>query len=199
MIWDSVVWKEELAKDLQHIRRSIAAVQPDASYERTAVAIEKFAFTSAFIVRKLLEANKLSDEIESASISVTEFPRIDIETPIHFLNWHRFQAFYDLDTGARTNLSPRRLCNTLIHSFVFVPETDEAGNRFDSILFNSDHSKDKQLYRIALDTLFTFIEAVASDDIAHLVIKKAPGTDAIFVRKSRDLPELNANEPSGTA
>ncbi len=186
MIWESSVWKEELVRDLLTVKQQIDDADHTTPYEKVAVAIEKFAFTSAFIIRKLSKANKLSDEVESTSLPVRRFPNTDSEVPIHFLNWHKFETFYDLDMAEKTNLSPRRLCNMLIHSFVFVPEMDETGSKFESVLCNSDHTKDKHLYQISLDALFTFVEMVSADHIDYLVCKNLLDPDSTVIHKSQN-------------
>jgi hypothetical protein len=191
MIWESSVWKEELARDLLAVKQQIDDAGSTTSYEQVAVVIEKFAFTSAFIIRKLSEANKLSDEVESTNLPVRRFPKTDSEVPIHLLNWHKFETFYDLDVAEKTNLSPRRLCNMLIHSFVFILEMDETGSKFERVLFNSDHIKDKHLYQISLDALFTFVETVSADHIDYLVCENLLDSDSTVIHKSQNAPSPN--------
>lgn len=198
MIWESTAWKEELARDLRTVKRWIADASSTAPHEKASVVIEKFAFTSAFIIRKLSEASKLSDDVESSSLPVRRFLRVDGGVPIHFLNWHRFETFYDLDRPEETSLSPRRLCNILIHSFVFVPEMDETGTRFESVLFNSDHTKDKYLFQISLDALFTFVEAVSVDHIDHLVCENLLDSNRIVIRKTQDVPGPDSDAEAGS-
>ncbi len=188
MIWESDIWKVELARDLQAVRQQIAPANLAAAYDQALVAIEKFAFTSAFIIRKLLEAHKLSDEILSTHLPVRRFPRIDREIVINFLNWHRFEDFYNLDSPEEIVLSPHTLCNLLIHSFVFCPEVDEFTGELGGIFFNSDRTRDKFLYWVSINKLFAFIEDISQDHIDYAVythLQKPGETTAI---KSRGLP-----------
>ena len=149
MIWDSVIWKQELARDLRRMRRRLQQFEPldsEDAFERFSVALDRFIFTSAFIVRKLSEAHKLSDELEATPLPVSRYPRIDPDYPIHFMNWRRLEQFYDLETHERVEILPGRLCNLLIHSFVFLPTMDEHEESFETILFNSDHTRDQCLF-----------------------------------------------------
>ena len=58
MIFDFFVWKSELNKDLQivkkHLHKSKFSDDPQEN-ETSAISVEKFTFTSAFIIRKLVE------------------------------------------------------------------------------------------------------------------------------------------------
>lgn len=54
MIWESHIWKDELSKDLESVKRviiQVSSLYETDSFERTLVSLERFAFTSAFIIR----------------------------------------------------------------------------------------------------------------------------------------------------
>lgn len=185
MIWDSRIWKEELARDLQAIRdrlQEFESSRVEGAFESASVALDKFAYTSAYIVRKLSEAHKLSDEFESILWPVLTHARLDTKRPIHFMNWHRLEQHYDFEACMSTKITSRRLCNLLIHSFVFMPEMDETAERFSAILFNSDRTKDSELFEISLETLFQFAEAACEDYTDSFDFSVSGGV----VRKSRD-------------
>lgn len=179
MVWDSWVWKDQLRRDLRALKTKLnkaAALKTDESLEQAGVAIEKFAFTSAFIVRKLIEAKKLSDELENSSITLQAFPRVKTERHLDFLNWHHIDRFYDVSHSTEVKLRVRELCHLLVHSFVFTVLEDPESCQFDSILFNSEHTKNKILYRMTLTTLFDLILAVTRDDVATMRYNRRTGT-----------------------
>jgi len=171
MIWESYVWKVELKRDLGDLRRRLqhaATPRSRGITEQVLAKIEKFVFASAFVVRKLIEAKKLSDELEAATLLVRSFPRIDLERSIDFLNWHRLDEFYDLTNPSTACVIPRDLCNLLIHSLVFSPILTGDGRYVSGFLFNSDRIKDTVLFEITLETYLNFIESVIQDDVANV-------------------------------
>jgi len=168
MIWESSTWKGELLQDLKAIRDLVQQVNFSESgppFVQTMIAIEKFAFVSAYVIRKLSEAHKISDELEAAVFPVLRFQRVKPERPIHLFNWHRFEEFYDLNAPVEKTMTLRQLCNMFIHSFIFCPAVDEDSSQFDTILFNSDHTKDDALFEIKLETLFELVSSVIQDRI----------------------------------
>jgi hypothetical protein len=186
MIFESHVWKSELARDLRTVRRYIQKAKSlyrkrnsddaEAAFERAAVAIEKFAFTSAFIIRKLSESMKLSDELEATPLPIQAFARIRPNDSIDFLNRHKIEKYYNMKSPRRMSIAPAKLCNALIHSFVFEVALD-------SILFNSDWTKNRELLQVELEDFFSFIQSVISDDI--VAMKVVRGRVAPQVLKSR--------------
>ena len=142
--------------------------QDEDLYEQALIAVEKFAFLSAFIIRKLLEAKKLSDELESVKVSVRKFERINFDREITYLNWDHVEQFYDLTDPVSDNISVRTLCNMLIHSFIFLADDTKETPEINIMLFNSDFTKDKALYEIDLATYFELVESVANDNVASM-------------------------------
>ena len=190
MIFESHIWKSELARDLRTVRRYIQRAKSldrksnsddaEAVFERAALAIEKFAFTSAFIIRKLSESMKLSDELEATPLPVQVFARIRPNDPMDFLNRHKIKKYYNMKIPRRMFIAPVKLCNALIHSFVFEVALD-------SILFNSDWTKNRELLQVELKDFFSFIQSVISDDI--VAMKVVRGGVAPQVLKSRQTPK----------
>ena len=186
MISDSQVWRIELWRELRDLRRRLARAEnsnrSDAR-ERAGFRLEMFVFNSAFVVRKLIEAHKLSDEFESMRLPVQRCGRVNLGTKIDFMNWDHIDRFYDLEDPSSERLLPRELCNLLIHSFVFLTGLTEDMRRYKFILFNSDRTKNKALYIMDLDTYFKFIERAIEDDIVLKSYNRRTGE----VRKSSRL------------
>jgi len=186
MIFESHVWKDELAQDLRAVMRRIQKAKvsgEEKAFERAAVTIEKFVFTSAFIIRKLVEAQKLSDEFETTSVSIQAFQRINHGRPIHFINRHYFDEFYDLDKPHKVTLSTINLCNAFIHSFVFVVDLGDNASAIDGLFFNSDKSKDKEVFYITLDDFFKIVQDAIKDEIVDFQITNLHTAE--LIRKSR--------------
>lgn len=173
MIYESSVWKKELRKELNNFRKLLAKI--DLSEEPGIpddinLKVEKFFFVSAFIIRKLNEAKKLSDELNETKIPVVQFKRINKDHTIHFMNNHKLEKFYDLENENNSSIGLATLYNTLIHSFVFkvvVSNAKETNGKETviGILVNSDYSKDKTLFHIEVEDFFKLLEEVINDDI----------------------------------
>lgn len=112
---------------------------------------------------------------------VKTYQRLDTEQPITFWNRDKIESFYDLNSPKYTTVSPRMLCNLLIHSFVFLPDTSEDTHKLDMIYFNSDRTKDDAVFEISLNSLFKFIDEVANDEIEQIRWNRKDG----FVTKSQ--------------
>ena len=177
MIYESSVWKRELKKELTTFRKLVAKI--DLSGEpgipdNINLKVEKFFFVSAFIIRKLNEANKLSDELNEIKIPVVQHKRINKDHKIHFMNNHNPERFYKLEGGSNSLIGLAVLCNILIHSFIFkvvVSNAEETDGKETviGILVNSDYSKDKALYHIALEDFIKIIEETINDNIVFSV------------------------------
>jgi hypothetical protein len=75
MIDDSQVWKSRLRRARTTLTRKLRAATRDSKLAEDAfVEVEAFAFLAGYIVRKLIEAKKLSDELESAAMKVVAYP-----------------------------------------------------------------------------------------------------------------------------
>ena len=175
MIYESFVWKRELKKELNNFRKLVAKIdlsgEPGIPDEIN-LKVEKFFFVSAFIIRKLNEAKKLSDELNEMKIPVVQFRRINKDHKIHFMNSHNLERFYKLEDGSNSSMGLAVLCNTLIHSFVFKvvvsnPEETDQKETVIGVLVNSDYSKDKAVYHIELEEFFSIIEETIGDHIVY--------------------------------
>ena len=88
MIWDSGPWKAEVARLAGLIRKR--AVQKRWT-EATGAKFEQEIFYMAYAIRKLIEAKKLSDELEARTINVVEYPPTG--KAVDLLNWHSSTSY----------------------------------------------------------------------------------------------------------
>jgi len=186
VISDSNIWRAELFRDLADLRRRLrhaATPKSRGTTEGLLAKVEKFTFSSAFIVRKLMDGWKLSDELESGRLLIRKFPVIDNDRLIDYINCHRGLEFYDFDKGRDANILPRDLCNLLIHSMVFCPLLTEDERKVTALLFNSDRTRYEALFQIDLDVYLAFIDEVIADEIVSAAYYRWKGT----VFKTREL------------
>ena len=159
MIVESWPWKRDLAQRAEAIRRR---KQQRRWSEGSFAALERDIFQSAYAVRKLMEAGKISDEVESSSLKAT------VHKPhgraVDIMNRHRFDELYDLSRGSPGDIPLRDFCNQVIHSFVFSPAI-EKGGALAGIFVASDREKGRRLRYFDVDTVIDALVRVAEDDI----------------------------------
>ncbi|MBA4027049.1 MAG: hypothetical protein C0473_02290 [Cyanobacteria bacterium DS3.002] len=180
MIWDSVPWKKQLGRSFQKLTKWQTQTRWT---ESTSVSVEKEIFFALYAIRKLLDAqNKLSFECRDKSVSVTSYPATAKKADL--MNWHKLDLLYDFGKPKRTQVSLRALCNSMVHSFVFMPCVEETG--LIGIFFNTDRDKSERLYSISIDVLKTVFERVINDDVVHLVMLRNSTGDFDVVHCSKN-------------
>ncbi|WP_432634525.1 hypothetical protein [Candidatus Avelusimicrobium sp.] len=157
MIFDSLPWKKELHKLSERLHK--VSLHSKMS-ETKAVSCEKAIFISAYIIRKLFEASKLSYELKSISCQITKYSNVKY---VDLLNWHNINQTFDLNHPIPSTLNIKRLCNYLIHSFVFVFSYDE-NDSLCGFYFTSDREKNKELYFMQIKDFIKMAQIVANDE-----------------------------------
>jgi len=167
MIWESEPWKRALRSDLKRLDR----LRCHGGSESKLAAIERIMFTAGFSIRRLMEANKLTDRISKSQIKAERFPFSGNNTPDH-LNWHHLDRFFDLENVEEGTLSLRRFCNMFVHSFIFVIDNDEESSNMVGIFITTDLEKDKYLYRIEYSDIQNIILAASKDSVVRTEAKR---------------------------
>jgi hypothetical protein len=91
--------------------------------------MEKAVFLSAFIIRKLIDSNRLSKEVEKSGTPVQIHLLRDPDAAPDSMNWEKIDDFYDLDHAEMRSVPLRELVNWPIHSFTLLidVQSDHAG------------------------------------------------------------------------
>ena len=89
MIWESCYWKEDLLKSEKWLLEKVISRRRPS--EKLLVEFEKCMFITAYQVRKLIEAKKLSNSLVDSSLPITEYGNIKKVT---LMNWHRLDELY---------------------------------------------------------------------------------------------------------
>ncbi|MCS3702589.1 hypothetical protein [Salinibacter ruber] len=159
MIWESSYWKEDLLETADYLESWLE--RTDWSEEQL-VDFEKAVFMSAYSVRKLSDSYKLSEETKSDTIQAIKYP-CQAER-VNLMNSWEYWDLYDLENGTPISLSIRKLCNQLIHSFVFLAESEGPEDEIlSTILFNSDYTKEDLLYRVKIADYVGVLKEVGND------------------------------------
>ncbi|TGM26178.1 hypothetical protein EHQ71_18115 [Leptospira levettii] len=147
MIKNSLEWKKILYKNYQVIAKFINQTDKNSiSYSKFEIAI----FTSAFIIRKLAESNKIPPDLLRKELTIKEIKKKS-DIHIDIVNDHRFSKIYEMKATVK-KIDLGYLINQLIHSFSFYVFLNNKG-LVDTILINSDFSKRKSAYLIKLSIL----------------------------------------------
>jgi hypothetical protein len=159
VIWESGPWKAELWRLAARLeKRSMQSRWSQASDAR----LEQEVFIAAYIVRKLIEANKLSTSIPSITVPVHTYPRKSSQ--MDHMNWDQLDRHFDLDTRREKQLSVRELCNQFIHSYVFMPVFGRSPARLTALLFASDRDRKKVLYELDFNRFMELLRRIADDN-----------------------------------
>ena len=81
--------------------------------------VERDVMVSAYAVRKLNEAHKVSDALAARRWAIVEHRLIDLAPDL----WDRFEPweYYDLESSNNVTLDVATLCNQIIHSWICIP------------------------------------------------------------------------------
>ncbi len=120
MIWESGDWKDDLLKTALKLSRRIHQKRWS---ERSFFLFEKEIFFAFYSIRKLIEAQKLSDYVVEAKIPLQSFKTRGL--PVTRLNRDRLDEFYNLQDTSSESIKLKDICNQFIHSYIFVPSFGE--------------------------------------------------------------------------
>lgn len=157
MIWESHYWKEDVlrrARDLDD--RKTQRRWLDSSFAR----LEQNLMIGFYSLRKLIEANTLSDATIHKRVPIVTYPAKG--KPIHLLNWHRIDRLYDLENGNPATIGLLPLCHQFVHSYVFVPELREDGG-LGGVFIVSGKRRHESIYFIDVNTIINLFELVGND------------------------------------
>lgn len=145
MIWESAPWKQMLMADAALLERWATR---SGKFERQSFIFEKKIFLSAYAIRKLFDARKLSDSFTHRNIRCAQFERSEREiTP---LNTHKIDELYFLNKPSEVDVSARKLLDQIIHSRVFALSAREEDMAVDGFYVASDRDAEKQLVHVPL-------------------------------------------------
>ena len=133
------------------------------------INLEKDLFLGFYIIRKLMEARKLSVEVESTPVHVTSYPWKG-GRQITILNWDQINDHYDWSAAADEILSLRELCNLFVHSYVYLPFMSD-DRTLEALLVSSERSRHKKLFNVDALLTIALFRAVANDDPVRLEMK----------------------------
>lgn len=185
MIWESTYWKEELFRNANRLKKRKAQQR---WLERSHAGLEKDVMIGFYSIRKLIEAHKLSDELRDRQVPLWGYQWTGRD--VTYMNWDRIHRNYDLECPVSLQQSVAWIANQLVHSFVFMANCNERGG-LESILFNSDHTRRKHLYKVTVDQLIALFDEASANDPASVcaVFNDKTGDYDMTVGPSIEIPE----------
>jgi hypothetical protein len=136
--------------------------------------IEKEVFLSFYIIRKLIENNRLKSSVVTSCHTVTWYPIIIGATPT--TDQKKLAFTYLLFHGWLEDWTPREISNQFIHSLIFSPFRIPRGDML-GIFFASDCASQTGLYYIKLITVIDIILSAARNrPIRRTLVENADGT-----------------------
>ena len=158
MIQRSAPWKAELLRDADLIERW---AKKTVESERRSALLERKVFVSAYAIRRLNEAVKISSRFREVTLPITRFPPTG--TSVHQWNIHRFDEHYDLSDGRVEQMPIFRFLNLIIHSLVFAEEWNRK-SQITGFSVTSDNASEKGLYRVGLKNFIDLMRDVGRVD-----------------------------------
>lgn len=201
MIYDSVIWKEELKEMTQSFRKLIDETEFSTDWYfndeesgwspsyKFFIDFQKYCFYSSVITRKFIESYRLSDELLATKHPIKYFEKKTAKR----LTKHNFNSIeeeYNTEQEFIKDVNLSNICNLFIHSFIFNPKLieykiddelpdDDLDNwvveGVSGLYINTDYTKDKEVYFIELDFIPTLFESVYEDRVFHSTIDYVTG------------------------
>lgn len=157
MIWESWPWKRALIHDVNIIR----SWSKKRSSARQETLLEKKIFISAYSIRKLIEAYKLTDRVKNTKIKCG---RIENLGRVPDLLTTQYEKFFDFSKCKIEHIPLLFLCNQIIHSFIFYFEAgNKHGERITAFYVTSDRKKNACIYRVLISDYCKMIDKVGRD------------------------------------
>jgi hypothetical protein len=146
----------------------------------SSVTVERFVFLTAYIMRKLKEADALTLDVTTSKWPVSKF--LCVAPPPHRKwfavsedagkSWRQpLENHYDLRRPNRERLRFPRICDYLVHHFAFDVRYDRQADQIE-IFFNSDQTTDR-LFLIALPVYVELVQEVARDEVRWVDMSRA--------------------------
>lgn len=184
MINESTYWQEELFKSSRWL---VDALSKKRWLDRSYGKLEKSIMISAYSIRKLGEASKISKSFFQQEIDVEIYKKHKIINQDNVAE-EFIENIYDFKHRSTGKIKIGTLLNQIIHSHLFVPVFN-ANKQIAAILINSDYTKDKVVYLIKYKAIIDIILSNSSGSISlHKCIIRDGNlyvTDTIYENKTK--------------
>jgi hypothetical protein len=136
-------------------------VVTEENAESALARVEREVFMGFYAVRKLLPTFKLSESTKRLSGEVSWFPPQSGQ-PVDYFHRSDVDELFCLDRPTKETRDVGFLCNQVIHSYIFVNSTTEAG-KLDGFFVSSDTMRRKRLYFFPVALVVQVFRTVGRD------------------------------------
>jgi len=176
MIWESSLWKREL--ETQASVLNTAKLDRD---ESVPFDVERALFYTAFIVRKLLENNKLTDGTANELVSVDVFDaKSDRSQRLSVQASGFFELGEEFDDTSKNSIQMKfgDLASEIIHSFALIWEVSEHENLVGAFVSSYRNHK-KRAVHVSFNDWISLLKKIIEDEVTNVVVKVDPSTGAL--------------------
>ncbi len=163
-------WKAELWRETSRLREALEQEGRERYASRRAY-VERYAFVTAYEMRKLEDAEALTLEVTDYTCDALAYPVVDPPADVHGFrlrkDGRRFRialdAHYDLEHPQPAKLRFRHLCNRLVHHLAFDVRQHPAADDLELLFTDTQHKR--TLHGVALEAYVALVRAVHYDEI----------------------------------
>jgi len=161
MIYDSYPWKKDLLRRKQLILKYNTQEHFEKDEKAAYTVLEKAVFYSAFIIRKLIDCEMLSDEADIYSLKVKIYkPKQQV---------YRYiiadEESHNLDHFQKKTVKGKDVCNWLIHSYIFNFVWNENTQISEGFFVASDFDRNKLLYYVGINDWIDYMDFIVTDSV----------------------------------
>lgn len=148
-------------KDLKRLVKKLTRKKNQKKWtEKRMVVMEKHIVLAYYIVRKLIENDKVTNKTKSQVLTVEKFPRT--AKAITPFNYWAIDEIYDLNKGVTENLNIKDFSDVCIHSRTIYLTIDKTKN-WDKLFLTSDKKMDEFLMAVSTEELIRTLNIVIKD------------------------------------
>ncbi|WP_141441350.1 hypothetical protein [Vreelandella titanicae] len=153
---ESCYWKEDLLRSSKKFK---PVSKPPRWSEKLQVNFEKEVIISFFMIRKLMESNKLSKSTISYKAQV--FRSLCINK-VNNRNFWDIMELYELESEQVVSKSIGFICNQLIHGGAIYAYREKDRN-WGGIYTCSDFEREKFIYKIPINEIIKILDMAGND------------------------------------
>jgi hypothetical protein len=190
MISDSIPWRDELLRVADRLEQK--SFQKRWS-ERSSFIVERDIMTSAYAIRRLLEAGKVSRKTYAATVPVLGHAATGLRPDMW--NRHELEELYDLESPRKTQLALRKYCNQLIHSYVWAINADEHSGLFDGVFAASEKDCREQVFFVPVKSMVDVCRRIGGEEIWGSNLLRDSSGAAYFVSLTQEEVKATGRGP----
>lgn len=172
MIQDSTPWKDELIAVANRLQKKTTQKRWT---ERSGFLVERDLMVSAYSLRKLIDNYKVSDSLVQRQFPLERFDLFDSGKVPDLLGRYAVWEFYDLEKPVKTVMPLVKVCNQIVHSWLWMLSFRESDSMFDGVYVSSDTARQRWLYRIPIE--------------GYMAVCREIGDEVVYSKRMREGPD----------